>query len=69
VTGYVVYGLINYLFSSSDCIASSRKLNNELERIWREAVVQYKVVSEHLPAGTEANHKQPVRIADLWVEI
>jgi hypothetical protein len=26
-------------------------------------------VSEHLPAGTEANHKQPVRIADLWVEI
>jgi hypothetical protein len=31
---------------------------DELERIWKEDVVAYnKVLSQHLPGGTEKNHK------------
>jgi hypothetical protein len=33
-------------------------VNNELERIWKEAVlVSFKVKSQHLPGGAEENHK------------
>jgi hypothetical protein len=32
--------------------------NDELERIWKKAVVnQFKVLSRHLTAETEENHK------------
>jgi hypothetical protein len=43
-------------------------MNNELERIWKEAVVaSYKVLSQHLPGGTEKIHETPVRLAGLRV--
>jgi hypothetical protein len=29
----------------------------------------FKVLSQHLPLGTEEYHKNPVRIAGLWAEI
>jgi hypothetical protein len=33
-------------------------MNNELERKWEEVVVAYfKVLSQHLPGGTEENTK------------
>jgi hypothetical protein len=40
---------------------------NELERIWKEAVmVQFKVLSWHLPGGIEETHeKKSVRFAIL----
>jgi len=32
-------------------------VNNELERLWKEAVmVQFKVVFWHVPLGNEENH-------------
>jgi hypothetical protein len=35
-------------------------MNNNLERIWKEAVLaQFKVLSRHLPGSTEENHKEP----------
>jgi hypothetical protein len=35
-------------------------MNNELERIWKEAVIAcFKVLSMHLPGGTERKHKKP----------
>jgi hypothetical protein len=39
-------------------------VNDELERIWKEAVVaKVKVLSQHLPGGTEESHeKSPVTI-------
>jgi hypothetical protein len=33
-------------------------VSNELERMWKEAVV-VKVLSQHLPGGTEENHEKP----------
>jgi hypothetical protein len=34
-------------------------MNNESQKIWKEAVVDYfKVLSWHLPGGTEENHKK-----------
>jgi hypothetical protein len=34
-------------------------MNNELERIWKEAVVvQIEVLSRHLPGRTEKNHEK-----------
>jgi hypothetical protein len=46
-------------------------VSDELERIWKEVVVAYfKVLSWHLPGGTEKNHKKTsVRIAGLWAKI
>jgi hypothetical protein len=45
-------------------------VNNELERIWKNAVVVYfKVLSQHLPGGTEYNHKVPASIAGLRTNI
>jgi hypothetical protein len=33
-------------------------MKNELGRIWKEVVVPYcKILSRHLPGGTEKNHK------------
>jgi hypothetical protein len=39
-------------------------MNDELERIWKEAAVaKVKVLSQHLPGGTEESHeKSPVTI-------
>jgi hypothetical protein len=35
-------------------------MNNELERIWKEATVAYfEVLPQHLPGGIEENHEQP----------
>jgi hypothetical protein len=35
-------------------------VNNELERMWKEAVMaKFKVLSQHLPGRTEENHKKP----------
>jgi hypothetical protein len=36
-------------------------MNNELERIWKEAVMDglIKVLSQHLLGGTEVKHKKP----------
>jgi hypothetical protein len=37
----------------------ARLINNELERMWKEAIVaKFKVLSRHLPGGTEENHKK-----------
>jgi len=34
-------------------------VNDELQRIWaKEEVVYFKVLSHHLPAGTERNHRK-----------
>jgi hypothetical protein len=40
-------------------------MNNELGRIWKEAVM-VKVLSRNSP---KENHEKPVRIAGLWSEI
>jgi hypothetical protein len=35
-------------------------MNNELEKMWKEVVMAYfKILSEHLPEGTEENHVKP----------
>jgi hypothetical protein len=35
-------------------------MNNELETMWKEAVMAaFKVISWHLPRGTEENHEKP----------
>jgi hypothetical protein len=35
-------------------------VNDELERMWKEAVVAlFKVLSRHLPGGSEENHEKP----------
>jgi hypothetical protein len=46
-------------------------MNNKLEKIWKEAViVQFIVLSQHLPGGTEEKHKKnSVRIASLFANI
>jgi hypothetical protein len=37
-------------------------MNNELERMWQEAVIaHFKVLSQNLPQETEENHKNTVR--------
>jgi hypothetical protein len=45
------------------------KVSNELERMWKEAVVAFKVLSRQLPGETERNHETPVRIVGLRDEI
>jgi hypothetical protein len=45
-------------------------MNNELERIWKEAVVAYfNVLSRHLPGEAEENYEKSVRFAGLQAEI
>jgi hypothetical protein len=35
-------------------------MNNELERVWKEAIVTYfKILPRHLTGGTEENHGKP----------
>jgi hypothetical protein len=51
-------------------VASLRLVNNELERVWKEAVVaQFKVLSQHLTGGIEKTTNTPVGIADVRTEI
>jgi hypothetical protein len=42
-------------------------MNNELERMWREAVMtEFKVLFQHFPEGTEESHKKSsIRIAGI----
>lgn len=50
------------LFSSSDNIASNERtaVNSESKRmLMEEAVAQFKVLSRHLPRGSEENHDKP----------
>jgi hypothetical protein len=45
-------------------------VNDELERIWKEAVmVFFKAVSRHSSGGTEEMHENAVRIVGLLAEI
>jgi hypothetical protein len=56
------YNLFNAAFNISDYIASNERMivNNELERMWKEAVVaKFMVLSRHLPGGTKENHEKP----------
>jgi hypothetical protein len=32
-------------------------MNNELERIWKEMFMAYKLLCQHLHRGTEENHR------------
>jgi hypothetical protein len=44
-------------------------MNNELERVWNEAVMAlFKVLSRHLSGGTEENHEK-LRIVGHGAEI
>jgi len=39
-------------------------VNDELKRMWKEAVVAYlRYVSQHLPEGTEKNHEKHQRVS------
>jgi hypothetical protein len=45
-------------------------VNDELERMWKEAVVAYfKALSWHVPEDSTENHKKPLRIASLQAKI
>jgi hypothetical protein len=45
-------------------------MNNELEWIWKEAVVDsFEVPSQNAHGGTENNHKTSVRVAGLQTKI
>jgi hypothetical protein len=45
-------------------------MSNELDRIWKEAVVgKFSVLSRNLPGETEKNLENLVRVAGLWAEI
>jgi hypothetical protein len=57
-----IYSLFNDAFIISDYIASNERMivNNELESMWKEAVMaQFKVLSRHLPGGTDEIHEKP----------
>jgi hypothetical protein len=44
--------------------------NNELERMWKEAIVTWcEVLSRYLSGGTEDDHEEPVEIVYLRTEI
>jgi hypothetical protein len=43
-------------------------VNDELERMWKDAVVaKFKATSLHLADGTEENHKNSIRTAGLQI--
>jgi hypothetical protein len=45
-------------------------MNNELERIWKEAaIIKFEILPRHLPGGTEESHEKHVSTACLRVEI
>jgi hypothetical protein len=51
-----------------DCIALIDQLlvENELEGMGKNAAMVYsKVLSQHLPGGTEESHRKPVRIVSV----
>jgi hypothetical protein len=55
----LVYGLFNDDVSTSDHIASDDRMINELEIIWKEAVMaEIKELSQHLP-GQRKTMKSP----------
>jgi hypothetical protein len=44
--------------SDSTALETGYFLNNELEKIWKEAgVASFKVLSQYLPGETEENHE------------
>jgi hypothetical protein len=51
-----IYGSLNDPGSSSDYKASN-KMNNELERIWKEILSASVKIPWHLPGETKENHK------------
>jgi hypothetical protein len=54
--------LFNNTISISGYIVldESMPVSDELERMWKEAVMAYfKVLSRHFPGGTEENHEKP----------
>jgi hypothetical protein len=64
---YFICGLFNDAVSSLDCIALNDTVINELERMWKEAVMaQFKVLTWKL---LERLWKTTVRIASLLAEI
>jgi hypothetical protein len=58
----VTYSLIDYLAAiwvSSDNIVSNRKMNSELQRMWKEVIVaRFEVISWHFPGGTEETREK-----------
>jgi CO dehydrogenase nickel-insertion accessory protein CooC1 len=45
-------------------------MNNELERMWKEAVVvKFEAILHHVSEGTEENHDTFIRISSLEAEI
>jgi hypothetical protein len=44
-------------------------MNNELERIWKEAVSQIQGTIPILTWRSDENHENPVRIAGPWTKI
>ena len=60
--------LCNDAFISLNYIASNGKgsVNDELQRIWREAVVaSFELQSPHVSFGTEENEEKSIRIGGL----
>jgi hypothetical protein len=56
----LISGLLSDAAISSDYSASNGGLINELERTWKEAVVdEFEVLSKHLAEKAEENHKKP----------
>jgi hypothetical protein len=63
VSCLLIYGLFNDNVSSTAYIVAMIwiwwLMNDELKRIWKEeVVVLFKVISRHLPGGTENNHEK-----------
>jgi hypothetical protein len=53
-----IYCLFHDAIIISDCIALSGQIINELESMWREAVmIEFEVLSQHLLGETEKNHE------------
>jgi hypothetical protein len=66
--GMLFVVLFKDAFSSLNCIASNgkRSVNDELEGIWKEAVVaSFELQSPHMPFGTEENEEKSIRIGGL----
>jgi hypothetical protein len=56
--------------SSSNCVSSNDRMNNELDMIWKKSVVaHFKALYREFFGGTEVNHDKPVSVAGLCSEI
>jgi hypothetical protein len=54
IYSFISCGLFNDAVGSSDYIVSNDRMNSDLERTWKDAiVVEFKVLSRHLPGETE----------------